>query len=51
MSCGVLCEKNHILLQSGFVSVAGTSIQEGLHEVFKVFVLENHKGNAKEVYG
>jgi hypothetical protein len=29
-----VCEKNHILLQSSFVSIAGTSMEEGLHEDF-----------------
>jgi hypothetical protein len=46
-----VCEKNHILLQSSFVSIARIGMEVGLHEVFKVFVLENHKGKAMEVYG
>ncbi len=43
-TCHVLwpfvCEKNNILLQSSFVTFAGTIMEKGLHEVFKVFVLE-----------
>ncbi len=49
MSCGHLCEENHILLQSSFVGIARRGMEVAFHEVFKVFVLENHKGKAKEV--